>query len=56
MARLVFIFCCALTTGRCYAFQHITGTENKSEFYGPNLQIILQLYTVKFTVMYLQLG
>ena len=23
VARLVFVFCCALTTGRCNAFQHI---------------------------------
>ena len=23
VARLVFMFCCALTTGRCNAFQHI---------------------------------
>ena len=23
VARLVFLFCCALTTGRCNAFQHI---------------------------------
>ena len=23
VVRLVFVFCCALTTGRCNAFQHI---------------------------------
>ena len=23
VARLVFVFCCALTTGRCNVFQHI---------------------------------
>ena len=23
VARLVFLFCCALTTGRCNAFQHV---------------------------------
>ena len=43
-ARLVFIFCCALTTGRCNAFQNIfvngSFTE-KSEFYGPYFQTML---------------
>ena len=33
-AHLVFMFCCALTTGRCNAFQHIFVNQKKSEFYG----------------------
>ena len=34
VARLVFMFCCALTTGRCNAFQYIFINQKKSEFYG----------------------
>ena len=37
VARLVFIFCCALTTGRCNAFQHI---------FGPLFQTMLFLVTM----------
>ena len=49
VARLVFIFCCALTTGRSNAFQNIfvnwSFTE-KSEFYGPYFQTMLFLVTM----------
>ena len=40
---VLFSFCCALTTGRCYAFQHKLVNYKKSEFYGPYVQIILFL-------------
>ena len=46
LARFVFLFCCALTTGRCIAFQHIFVNLKKSEFYGPYFQIILFLVTM----------
>ena len=46
ITRLVFVFCSALTTGRCNVFQHIFGNENKSEFYGPNFQTMLFLVTM----------
>ena len=46
VARLVFVFCCALTTGRCNAFQHIFGNKKKSEFYGPYFQTMLFLVTM----------
>ena len=35
VARLVFLFCCAHTAGRCNAFQHNFEYQKKSEFYGP---------------------
>ena len=35
VARLVFLFYCALTTGRCNAFQHIFVNSKKSEFNDP---------------------
>ena len=40
VGRYVFVFCCALTTGRCNAFQHIFVNNKKSEFYGPYFQTI----------------
>ena len=46
VARLVFVFYCALTTGRCNAFQHIFGNKKKSEFYGPYFQTMLFLVTM----------
>ena len=46
VARLVFVFCCALTTGRCNAFQHIFVNQKKSEFYGPYFQTMLFLVTM----------
>ena len=46
LARLAFVFCCALTTGGCYAFQHIFGNEKKSEFCGPYFQAMLFLVTM----------
>ena len=46
VARLVFVFCCALTRGRCNAFQHIFGNKKKSEFYGPYFQTMLFLVTM----------
>ena len=39
-ARLVFVFCCALTTGHCNAFQHFFVNYKKLEFYGPYFQTI----------------
>ena len=53
VARLVFVFCCALTTGRCNAFQHIFVNQKKSAFYGPYFQTMLFLVTmVKMRVKY----
>ena len=46
VARLVFLFCCALTTVRCNAFQHVFVNQKKSEFYGPYFQTILFLVTM----------
>ena len=45
-ARLIFLFCCALTTGRCSAFQHIFINWKKLEFYGPCFQTMLFLVTM----------
>ena len=47
VARLVFVFHCALITGRCNAFQHIFVTLKKWEFYGPYFQTMLFLVTIK---------
>ena len=44
--RLVFVFCCALTTGRSNAFQHIFANQKKSEFYGPFFQTMLFFVTM----------
>ena len=41
VARLVFVFYCALTTGRSNAFQHIFANQKKSEFYSPNFQTVI---------------
>ena len=46
VARLVFSFCCALTTGRCSAFHHNFANSKKSEFYGPYFQAMLFLVTM----------
>ena len=46
VARLVFLFCCALTTVGCNAFQHVFVNQKKSEFYGPYFQTILFLVTM----------
>ena len=46
VACLIFVFCCALTTGRCNAFQHIFRNKKKSEFYGPYFQTMLFLVTM----------
>ena len=46
VARLVFMFCCALTTGSCNAFQHISVDQKKQEFYGPYFQTMLFLVTM----------
>ena len=46
VARLVFLFCCALTTARCNAFQHNFENQKKSEFYGPYFQTMLFLVTM----------
>ena len=41
VARLVFLFYCALTTSRCNAFQHNFENQKKSEFYGPYFQTVI---------------
>ena len=46
VTRLIFLFCCALTMGRCNVFQHIFVNYKKSEFYGPYFQAVLFLVTV----------
>ena len=46
VARLVFLFCYALSTGRCNAFQHIFVNQKKPEFYGPYFQTMLFLVTM----------
>ena len=46
IARLVFVFCCALTMGRCNAFRHIFENQKKSEFYDPYFQTMLSLVTM----------
>ena len=45
-ARLVFVNCCALTTGHCNGFQHIFVNYKKLEFYGPYFQTMLFLVTM----------
>ena len=45
-ARLVFVFCCALTTGYCNVFHHIFVNQQKAEFYDPNFQTMLLLVTM----------
>ena len=50
LARLVFLFCCALTMGCCNAFQHIFANWKKSEFYGPYLQTMLFPVTMAKTI------
>ena len=50
VARLVFVFCCALTTSRCNAFQHIFINQKKFEFYGPYFQTMLFLVTVVYII------
>ena len=44
--RLVFVFCCALTTGLCSVFQHVFVNQKKSEFYGPYLLAVFFLVTM----------
>ena len=46
VTRFVFLFCVALTTGRCNAFQHIFVNSTKSVFYGPYFQTMLFLVTM----------
>ena len=46
VARLIFLFCCALTRGRCNAFQHNFVNQKKSAFYGPYFQTMLFLVTM----------
>ena len=46
VARLAFLFCFALTTGRCSTFQHNFVNQRKSEFYGPYFQTMLFLVTM----------
>ena len=49
VARLVFVCCCAPTTGRCNVFQHIFVNYKKSEFYGLYFQTMLFLVTMVHT-------
>ena len=51
VARLVFVFCRALTTGCCNAFQHLLVNQKKSEFYGPYFQTMLFLVTIITTAL-----
>ena len=46
VARLVFLFCCALITSRCNAFQQFFKYQKESQFYGPYLQIVVFLVTM----------
>ena len=46
VARVVFLFCCALTMDRCNDFQHIFVNLKKSEFYSPYFQALLFLVTL----------
>ena len=46
VARLVFLFCCALTTDRCNAFQYNFKNKKKLEFYGLYFQTMLFLVTM----------
>ena len=46
VARLVFLFCCALITSRCNAFQQFFKYQKKSQFYIPYLQIVVFLVTM----------
>ena len=41
VAHLVYVFCCALTTGRCNGFQQVFVIQKKSEFYVLYFQTIL---------------
>ena len=50
VAHLVFVFCCALITGHCNAFQHIFVNQKKSEFYGPHFQTMLFLGTLIYII------
>ena len=43
---IIFVYCCALTTGRCNVFQHTFGNQKKSEIYGPYFLAILFLVTM----------
>ena len=45
-ARPVFLFCCALTTDRCNAFQQIFVNQKKLEFYGSYFRTILFIVTM----------
>ena len=42
----LFLFCSALTTGRCNAFQHIFIKQKKEKFYRPYFQTTLFLVTM----------
>ena len=46
VVRLVFVLCCALTTGHCNAFQHIFVNEKKSDFYVSYFQTMIFLVTM----------
>ena len=52
VARLAFLFCCALTTGRCNAFQHSFVNWKKSEFYGPYFQTVISCDYVLYVPQY----
>ena len=46
VACLIFVFCYALTTGRCNAFQPISVNQKNSVFYNPHFQTMLFLVTM----------
>ena len=52
IVRLAFLFCCALTTGRCNAFQHSFVNWKKSEFYGPYFQTVISCDYVLYVPQY----
>ena len=45
-ACLILLFCCAVTTGSCNAFQHNFVNWKKSKFYGPYFQTMLFVVTM----------
>ena len=49
VVHLVFVFCCALTTGCCSTFQYIFVNQKNSEFYGVYFQTMLFLVTMAGT-------
>ena len=54
VARLVFVFYCELSTGRCNDFQYIfVVKQKKSDYYGPYFQTMLFLVTLIGIIFFL---